>query len=349
MNYLSERASKLTPYVAGIQPQEGGWVKLNTNENPYPPSQKVYEALAEADITRLRLYPDGDSGLLREALAESLGLEPGNIFCGNGSDEVLALAFQAFFAGKAVLMPDISYGFYPVWAEMYGLMAKPVPVGEDFSIKAADYANANGVVLANPNAPTGLALDLDEIERVVKANPDGVVLVDEAYIDFAGVPSAVELIAKYENLLVVRTFSKSHSLAGARVGYAAGNAGLIEGLMRVKNAFNSYPLDMLSQRAAAAAIRDTSYWEETRQKIMATREKTAAKLRELGYGVGNSQANFLFAGVKPGQTGKDVYEYLLQHKILVRWWDKPRIGNHLRITVGLENEMEALINCVRQL
>jgi histidinol-phosphate aminotransferase len=175
------------------------------------------------------------------------------------------------------------------------------------------------------------------------------VLIDEAYIDFAGVPSAVSLINKYENLLVVRTFSKSHSLCGARVGYAAGSAGLIDGLMRVKNAFNSYPLNMLSQRMAAAAIRDKAYWEETRQKIIATREKTAARLRELGYSAGDSQANFLFAGVKPGQTGKAVYEYLLQHRILVRWWDKPRISSFLRITIGLENEMEALINCVRQL
>jgi histidinol-phosphate aminotransferase len=349
MNYLSERAKALTPYVAGIQPQEAGWVKLNTNENPYPPSAKAKVALAEADIGRLRLYPDGESGLLREAIAESLGVRPGNIFCGNGSDEVLALAFQAFFAGKAnVLMPDISYGFYPVWAEMYGLGAKLVPVGPGFEISPAEYAGANGVVLANPNAPTGLALGLAHIEQIVRANPGGVVLIDEAYIDFAGVRSAVGLTGQYENLLIVRTFSKSHSLAGARVGYAVGSPALIEGLMRVKDAFNSYPLDMLMQRIAAAAIRDKAYWEETRRKIIATREKTAESLRALGYSVGASQANFLFAGVKPHQTGKAVYEHLLQHKVLVRWWEKPRISNYLRITIGLENEMEALINCVRQ-
>jgi histidinol-phosphate aminotransferase len=350
MNYLSERASRLTPYTAGIQPREDGWVKLNTNENPYPPSAKVREALAQADMNRLRLYPDGESGVLREAVAENLGLDPANIFCGNGSDEVLALAYQAFFAGKsAVLMPDISYGFYPVWAEMYGVGARPIPVGAGFEINHADYSGANGVVVANPNAPTGLALDLETIEQIIKANPSGVVLVDEAYIDFASVLSAIALIDKYENLLVVRTFSKSHSLAGARVGYAAGSAALIDGLLRVKNAFNSYPLDMLSQYAAAAAIRDTAYWEQTRRKVTATRDKTAASLRELGFSVGPSEANFLFVGVRQGQTGREIYEYLLQHKILVRWWDKPRISNHLRITVGLENEMEALINCVRQL
>jgi histidinol-phosphate aminotransferase len=235
---------------------------------------------------------------------------------------------------------------------MYGLDAKLVPIEEGFEINSADYTGANGVVLANPNAPTGLALGLDEIGHIVKANPKGVVLVDEAYIDFADAQSAVSLIneyGEYGNLLVVRTFSKSHSLAGGRVGYAAGSAALVEGLTRVKNAFNSYPLDMLSQLAATAAIRDTAYWEETRANIRATREKTAASLRELGYSVGNSQANFLFAGVGAHRTGKAVYEHLLKNRILVRWWDKPRIHNHLRITIGLENEMEALLNCVRQL
>ena len=350
MDYLSERARLLTPYVAGIQPREDGWVKLNTNENPYPPSPKVKEAIEAAKTDKLRLYPDSDSGVLSAAIAEHLGLKPENVFCGNGSDEVLALAFQAFYGGKSnILMPDISYGFYPVWAEMYGLGARLLPVGEGFDIDAAAYSGANGVIIANPNAPTGLALGLDEIEGIIKANPNGVVLVDEAYIDFADIESAVKLLPKYENLLVVRTFSKSHSLAGMRVGYAAGNTGLINGLMRVKNAFNSYPLDRLSQEAAAAAVRDEAYWNDTRTRIKATREKTVSGLRELGFVIGDSQANFLFAGIRPGLTGKEVYEYLLGHKILVRWWDKPRISNHMRITVGLENEMEALVNCVRQL
>ena len=344
MDYLSEKARRLTPYVAGMQPQDTGWVKLNTNENPYPPSPKVVEALQGLDAARLRLYPDTLGGALRGSIAQSFGVGEENVFCGNGSDEVLALAFQAFFSGKAdVLMPDVTYGFYPVWSEMYDVGVRALPLGDGFAVNPDDYKGGNGVVLANPNAPTSLALGLPAIEKILQNNPGGVVLIDEAYVDFADVGSAAPLCAKYKNLLIVRTFSKSHSLAGLRVGYAIGGQPLIEALQRVKDAFNSYPLDLLAQTGAATAILDRDYWEQTRNRIIAAREQTTHSLRQLGYNVLDSQANFLFM---EAPRAKELYEHLMQHRILVRYWDKPRISGFLRVTVGTESEMEAFIQCV---
>jgi len=346
MNYLSDRARGLQPYVAGVQPKGSGWIKLNTNENPYPPSPKVIEALQNARASDLRLYPDGDSAGLREALAADLGVNAENIFAGNGSDEVLALAFQAFFSGRDnVLTPDISYGFYPVWCGMYGVKARFIPLGEGFALNARDYQGGNGVVLANPNAPTGIALALPEIEEIVKANRGGVVIVDEAYIDFANVASAIGLVGGYDNLLVVRTFSKSHSLAGLRVGYAAGHPKLISGLRAVKDAFHSYPLGMLAQALATAAIYDTGYREETGGRIVRTRDQTAARLRKLGWNVLPSQANFLFL---EAENAKELYEYLLARQILVRYWDRPGISRFLRVTVGTDAEMEVLVQCIEK-
>jgi len=346
MTYLSKKAIGLTPYVAGIQPQEPGWVKLNTNENPYPPSPKVAEILADADLARLRLYPNSDSEALCITLAEYWNVPANNVFVGNGSDEVLAFAFGAFYDSKdGVMMPDISYGFYPVWAELFDVGVKICPIDESFNITPADYRDAAGVVIANPNAPTGIALTLQEIEKIVQQNPQGVVLVDEAYLDFSTEESAITLTEKYENLLVVRTFSKSHSLAGLRVGYAVGHEYLIDGLQRMKHSFNSYPLDMLAQLCAAASIKDTDYWNETRAQIIETREHTSKALQELGYYVLPSHTNFLLM-----QTidAKELYEYLLQHKILVRYWNKPRICDFLRVTIGTEKEMEAFLTCIRQ-
>jgi len=344
MRYYSEKIMGLTPYVAGLQPKEPGWVKLNTNENPYPPSPKVLEALQGVDFARLRLYPDTLGGPLRGAVAEVLGVGEEQVFCGNGSDEVLALAYQAFFARKSnVLAPDVSYGFYPVWAEMYDVGVRVVPLGADFAIDPKDYKGGAGVVIANPNAPTSMALERGEIEEILRQNPEGVVLVDEAYIDFAQVENAVSLIDQYPNLLVVRTFSKSHSLAGLRAGYAVGQKELIDGLRRVKNAFNSYPLDLLAQVGASAAILDVGYWEETRRKIMRTRDETMARLREMGYRVLDSQANFLFV---ESRDAKGLYEHLFENKILARYWDKPRISGFLRVTVGTDAEMEAFLQCV---
>jgi len=349
--YLTEHVQKLHPYVAGIQPQETGWIKLNTNENPYPPSPQIAEMLKTTDLATLRLYPPGDGGQLRTAIAKAVGVEEQNIFCGNGSDEVLALAFQAFFSKKSsIYTPDISYGFYPVWGNMYNVPLNFIPLQDDFTLNPDDYKNGKGVILANPNAPTGIALGLSAIETILKQNPDGVVLIDEAYIDFANVPSAVELLPKYENLLVVRTFSKSHALAGMRVGYAIGHPGLIEGLNLTKESFNSYPIDILAQTVAAIAISDKSYLNQTCEKVIATRQRTITALENMGYNVLPAQGNFIFIDVSANdqQSAKDLYNHLLENKILARYWDKPRISEFLRVTIGADEEMERFLSCVKQ-
>ena len=349
-DYLSDKAKRLTPYVAGIQPGEGGWIKLNTNENPYPPSPSVISALKNAlkntDAAKIKLYPDGNCKALCTAIANRFNVSRDNVFCGNGSDEVIALAFQAFFSEKKnVAAPAVSYAFYPVWGDMFDVGMEMIPLREDYTINAEDYKNTNGVILANPNAPIGNALSLDEIEKVAYNNSDGVVIIDEAYIDFAEVESAVSLIGKYNNLLVVRTFSKSHSLAGMRVGYAIGDKPLIDGMFRMKNAFNSYPLDTLAQIGAIAAIEDISYWDKTRNEVIAVREKTAVSLRQAGLYVSNSQANFLFFGV---DGANDLYEFLLQEKILVRHWNNPILKDFIRVTVGLTEDMEVFVECVKR-
>jgi len=349
-SYLSENVKNLIPYVAGLQPQGPGWIKLNTNENPYPPSVKVMRTIIAADTEMLRLYPDGESTALKEAIAANLDLDLGlchkNIFCGNGSDEVLALAFQAFYSGKVnVLTPDISYGFYPVWGDMYNVKLEFRPLGEDFTIDPNDYKDANGVVIANPNAPTSLALELSQIEQILHQNPKGVVLVDEAYINFANVDSAVSLLPKYENLLVVRTFSKSHSLAGMRVGYAIGHPKLIKALGLVRDAFNSYPLDMLAQTAAIAAIKDNIHLFKTCKQVIKTREETAKNLQKIGYQVLPSQTNFLLIKTP---AAEELYKHLLKNKILARYWLKPRLSHFLRVTIGTDKEMEAFIKCVQE-
>ena len=347
-DFLTDKAQQLTPYVAGIQPREPGWIKLNTNENPYPPSPKVTEVLAATDFAALRLYPDGSAGKLCAAIAARYHVPEENVFCGNGSDEVLALAYQAFYSGKQdVLTPDISYGFYPVWAQMYDVGSKIIPLEDDYSVDIGKYKNGSGVIIANPNAPTGLALSLDEVEQIVKNNPGGVVLIDEAYTDFSIEESAVHLTQKYENLLVVQTFSKAYSLAGLRVGFAVGSKMLIDGLRRVKDAFNSYPLGLLEQKAAAAAIADAEYWDKTRRGVIATRDRTIAELRTMGYHVPDSHTNFIFMKPSGGLAGK-LYEYFLENKILARYWAKPRLSEFLRVSVGTEAEMEAFIKCAKQ-
>lgn len=342
--FLSDKARRLTPYVAGLQPRDDGWIKLNTNENPYPPSPRVFNVLHTVDTARLRLYPDGESGDLKRAIADTACLNEETVFCANSSDEVLAFAYQAFFCGKKrVLTPDISYGFYPVWGEMYDAGMEFIPVGADFSINPNDYTAANGVVIANPNAPTGLALTLADVKKVLRQNPDGVVIIDEAYMAFAQEESAATLVGKHENLLVTRTFSKSHSLAGLRVGYAIGQPHLIDGLRRARDAFNSYPLDMIAQICAAAAISDTAYYAEITAKIIATREKTIASLKQMGYNVLHSQANFIFI-----EAGENLYKFLYENKILVRHWSKPRLKNFLRVSIGTDTEMEAFLQCVNR-
>lgn len=337
--YLSRRAASITPYEAGEQPQGLGIIKLNTNENPYPPSPKALEVLKSFAGERLRLYPQPDGGRLKSAVAQIYGLTEDHVFCGNGSDEVLGLAFQAFFDGD-IVFPDITYSFYPVWADLYGLSYRTVPLKDDFTVPV-DALTGGGVVLANPNAPTGIALGLAEVEHILQNNSEHVVIVDEAYASF-GAGSAASLIPKYPNLLIVSTMSKSHALAGLRVAFALGQPHLIDGLLRIKDSFNSYPLDMIAQDAAAAAIRDTAYCAAMSEKIIATRECATQRLGELGFKVLPSKANFVFAS-HPNVSAAALKAYLAENNIYVRHFNKPRIFDYLRITIGTDEQMDALI------
>ena len=344
----SRRIRDMVPYTPGEQPQGQSWIKLNTNENPYPPSPKVMEAVQAAG-EQLRLYPDPEASALRGALAELYGLRPEQIFAGNGSDEVLALCFQAFFdPERTILFPDVTYSFYPVFARMYGMDAREVPLDEGFRVPVEAFlGSSGGVVLPNPNAPTGLALPLEDIRALAEGNPGAVVVIDEAYVDF-GARSAVELLNRCPNLLVVQTLSKSRSLAGLRVGFALGHPNLIAALRCVRDSFNSYPLDRLAQAGALAALQDRAYFRETRQKVIAVREQFAPRFRELGFQVCESSANFLFMS-HPAVPAKELLDGLRARGILVRWWDRPRIRNYLRVTVGTGGEMEALYRALTEL
>ena len=337
--FWSERIKNLVPYTPGEQPKDRVFVKLNTNENPYPPSPKVLKAIEEAAGEGLRLYPDPEAVALRQAIAEYHGLKPEQVFCGNGSDEVLGLCFYAFFTpGKKVIFPDITYSFYPVYTELFGLDYEEIPLNEDFTLPVDKFLGGNGgAVICNPNAPTGRTLPLPDIRRILDANPDVVVLVDEAYADF-GAQSAVELIEEYPNLLVICTMSKSRSLAGMRIGCALGNADLIAGVNCVKNSFNSYPLDRLALAAGEAAIRDVDYFEQTRAAIVRTREETSERLRKMGFFVHDSNANFIFV-THPAKSGRELQQGLRDRGVLVRWFNKPRIDQYLRISIGTDEEM----------
>lgn len=340
----SRKAASVIPYVPGEQPRDRRYVKLNTNENPYPPSPAVAEALRAFDPDALRLYPDPTSRALREALADYFGLAPENFFVGNGSDEILAFCFQAFFdpdPAPPVLFPDITYSFYPVYAALYDIPYRTVPLDAGFAVPVeALLAPCGGVVLPNPNAPTGRDLPLSDIARIAAAHPEQAVVLDEAYVDF-GAESAVRLLAAHDNLLVVQTMSKSRSLAGLRLGYAIGSPELVEGLERVRDSFNSYTIDRVAQVAAVAALSDGDWFERTRAAIVGTREKTALHLAGLGFDVVPSSANFLFAR-HPAMDGGRLYEALKERGILVRYFRKPRIDGHVRITVGTPEEMDAL-------
>lgn len=343
-NFLSNKAAAITPYTAGAQPVGDGIIKLNTNENPYPPSPKVFEALRDFDAQRLRLYPRPDGGLMKSAVSDVTGLSEDYVFCGNGSDEVLGFAFYAFFDN--VVFPDITYSFYPVWADLFGISYQTVPVEDDFSVPIGALSGG-GIVLANPNAPTGMALSLSDIEQVLIQNSQSVVIVDEAYAAF-GAQSAASLVPRYPNLLVVSTLSKSHGLAGLRVAYALGQPHLISGLERIKDSFNSYPLDTIAQVMAGAALLDKAYLEQTAGKIIATRDRTAAKLRDLGFTVLPSKANFVFASHSHAKAA-DIKAKLEQQKIYVRHFDKPRIDNFLRISIGTDEQMNTLLRAVSRL
>ncbi len=336
----------LKPYVPGEQPQIERLVKLNTNENPAGPSPRVLEAIRAATADNLRLYPDPTSGRLREVVAECNGLTAGQVFAGNGSDEVLAHAFLALLKHeKPLLFPDITYSFYPVYCGLYEVHHELVPLRNDFSIDPDDYLRPNGgIIIANPNAPTGIGLPLAAIERIVGGNPDTVVVVDEAYVDFGG-ESAVGLINDHPNLLVIQTLSKSRSLAGLRVGFAMGQRELIVALERVKDSFNSYPLDRLAIAGAVAAIQDREYFDQTRNTIMATREKLTGDLRELGFVVLPSQANFVFAR-HPGRDGAELSLRLRELGILVRHFKLPRIDQFLRISIGTDAQCAELVDAL---
>jgi len=342
----------LTPYVPGEQPKLANLVKLNTNENPYPPSPRVLAAVqAElgADGSRLRLYPDPNSDALKSAVAREFGVEAKEVFFGNGSDEVLAHVFLALLKhDRPILFPDITYSFYPVYCGLYGVEYRTVPLAEDFSLRVEDYIQPNrGIIFPNPNAPTGRLVDLPGIERLLAANPDSVVVIDEAYVDFGG-ESAISLVHRFPNLLVVHTFSKSRSLAGLRVGFAVGQPHLIEALERVKNSFNSYPLDRLAIVGAAAALEDREYFETTRQAVISTRAQLTAELQEMGFEVMPSAANFVFTR-HPQRDAGQLAAQLRERSIIVRHFKQPRIDQFLRITVGTDRECAALISALREI
>lgn len=341
--FLSPRLQSLTAYTPGEQPRTK-LIKLNTNESPYPPSPEVVRALSMEAIEAFRLYSDIHARDLCAATAEFYGVDPSWILYGNGSDEILSFAFQAF-GESGVSFPDITYGFYPVWAKLFGLPAKIIPVADDFSIDMDAYRGGGLIVLANPNAPTGIALPLERIEGLVRANPDTVVLIDEAYVDFGG-ESAVPLVSRYDNLVVVQTFSKSRSLAGARLGFAVAQRHLIEDLDHIRCSFNPYNVSTPAQLLGAAAMRDRAYFDKTRFAVIKTREWTRAALTEMGFSVLPSSANFLFA-LPPKISGEAMQNGLRARNILVRRFDLPRIRDYLRISIGTPEDMRTFIDAAK--
>ena len=346
--YWTDIVHKLNPYVPGEQPQDQQYVKLNTNENPYPPSPEVILAIDNYNKHQLKLYPDPESSRLRETLAQRFDVQKQNVFVGNGSDEVLAHSFQAFFKqAQPLLFPDLSYSFYPVYCGLYEIDSTTIPLNEDFIINTNDFKIDNGgIIIPNPNAPTSMLMPLSDIEQLCKQSPS-VVIIDEAYIDFGG-ESAIPLTKKYDNLLVIQTFSKSRSLAGLRLGYAIGHRDLIEGLNRVKDSFNSYPVDSLAQTAAVSSLQDDDYFQQTCQKIIQTREQTSEQLTRLGFKVLPSAANFIFASHQSTSAQK-LYTALKQAGVLVRYFNKPRIDNYLRITIGTDADMNILIETLKRI
>lgn len=351
MRFWSPEVRELEPYVPGEQPKIQNLLKLNTNENPYPPSPKVVEAVQavlheQADA--LRLYPDPDATALKQAIAKQQNIEVSQVFVGNGSDEVLAHIFKAFFLqDEPILYPDITYSFYPVYSQFFGTKTKEIPLNENFEIDVRDYTQPNGgVIITNPNAPTSIALSLAEIEQVLQANPDRVVVIDEAYVDF-GAESAVSLINRYENLVVCQTTSKSRSLAGLRVGFAIAQSHLIAALEAVKNSFNSYPIDRFAIAAAVASFEDQTYFEEQCQKVITSREKLVRDLTELGFNVLPSKANFIFAMHSQHDAGQ-LAQKLREQGIIVRYFNKPRINQFLRITVGTDEQNARLVQTLKQ-
>ena len=346
--FLVDRLQSLAPYVPGEQPQDMQYVKLNTNESPFPPSPRVVEALNRQIISRLNLYPDPLSKTLCETIASEYGLAPENVFTGNGSDEVLAFAFMAYGSERGFAFPQISYGFYPVYARLFSLTPTVIPLRKDFTIPAEKFCTLNmPIAIANPNAPTSLVMGLADIEAILKTNPDSVVLIDEAYIDYGG-ETCLPLLDRYPNLLIVRTYSKSRSLAGGRLGYALASKELIDDLNRIKNSFNPYSINSLTMLAGIEAMRDKEYFDACVSATVSQREQTTADLRALGFTVPDSAANFLFAA-PPGMTGAQYYKGLKQKGVLVRYFGDPLLKDYVRITIGNVEQMNILLNKTKEL
>lgn len=343
-----ENVRKVIPYVPGEQPNKINMIKLNTNECPYPPAPDVYEAAKEFNADALRLYPDPSATLLLDELSEYYHVNKNQIFVGVGSDDVLAMCFLTFFnSNKPILFPDITYSFYDVWAELFKIPYYVQALDENFRIRKEDYLASNGgVIFPNPNAPTGELADLTMIEDMIQANPDVVVIIDEAYIDFGGV-SALPLIDKYENLLVVQTFSKSRAMAGIRIGYAFGSEKLIQYLNDVKFSFNSYTMNTPAIKLGAAAVRDDVYFKETVAKIIATRERMKTEMKALGFEFPDSQSNFIFA-THPKYEAVELQDMLREKNIFVRHFKTPRIENYLRISIGTDEQMDTLIAALKE-
>lgn len=347
-NLWKENLRKITPYVPGEQSKEKNIVKLNANENPYPPSPKAIEALKSFNSERLRYYPNANSTELKDALAEYYNVDIENIFVGNGSDDVLAIAFQSFFnSDKPIVYPDLTYSFYPVWCDLFGIPYKTYPVDDNFRIIPEDYKEANGgVVIPNPNAPTSIGEGLDFVEKIMQYNPDSVVIIDEAYVDFGGT-SSVELTNKYKNLLITGTFSKSRSLAGLRIGFAVGSKELISVMEAVKNSYNSYTVDSVSIAMGTASVRDDEYFKATCKRIIDTRERFTKEMKELGFKVLDSSTNFIFA-THSDLSMKDMFEYLKTKNVFIRYFSLPRIDNYTRITIGTDEEMDILLKEIKE-
>jgi len=348
-NFWSQRTHELDPYTPGEQPQDTQYIKLNTNENPYPPSPLAIKAMQQAVSNDLRLYSDPNANKLKQAIADFYHLDISNVFVGNSSDEVLAHSFAALLNhDKPLLYPDISYSFYPSYIKLFGINAKAIPLDDDLCINFADYQQDNAsIVFPNPNAPTGIAIALDTIEQLVQNNPNSVILIDEAYVDF-GADSAIPLTQKYPNVVVVQTFSKSRSLAGLRLGFAIASAELINGMERVKNSFNSYPIDRIAIEGGTASIQDKTHFKDSCQKIINTREKTTDDLKKLGFSILPSSSNFVFASHKNIPAEK-LYLALKKQGVLVRYFKKPRIDNYLRITIGTDEEMGVLLGKLKNI
>ena len=346
--FLKARYQTLDAYVPGEQPRDMEYIKLNTNESPYPPAPSVVKALGEEDVALLRLYSDPTCKVLKQKLADLYEVKPENIFLTNGSDDILNFAFMAFAGETGAVFPDISYGFYPVFSELHGIQYRQMPLKDDFSLDYQDYLNTNAlVVIANPNAPTGMSIPVWKIEEILKGNPDNVVVIDEAYVDFGG-ESCYPLLERHENLLVVRTYSKSRCMAGARLGYAIGAAGLIEDLEKIRYSTNPYNINRLTMRLGEATVDAENYYREKCHEIISTRQWTGEELKKLGFTVLPSDANFLFAKTD-AMDGGELYQKLKKNGVLVRHFTKERIKDYNRITIGTKEQMERFISIVKDI